>query len=78
MPEQGKIGAVVQATNVFAAVSFAVDFKNGAIEQFGRKVLDCEANGVRRLGKSNCTELIDPGSCGSSAGTAPPRRYSRT
>jgi hypothetical protein len=47
-PEHGKIVGVVQATNLFAAVSLTLDFKNGAEEQFGRKLLDCEPNGGRR------------------------------
>ena len=52
-PEQRKIVTVVHATNLFAAVSLAINFKNGADKQFGRKLFDCELNGVRRQGKSS-------------------------
>jgi hypothetical protein len=34
VPEQRKIVTVVHATNLFAAVSLAIDFKNGADKQF--------------------------------------------
>jgi hypothetical protein len=57
-PEKGKIVAVVQAMNLLAAVSLAVDFKNGADKQFGRKLFDCEANGVRRRGKSSVPKSL--------------------
>jgi hypothetical protein len=59
-PDQGKIGAVVQATNVFAAVSFSVDFQKGAEELFWRKLFDCEANGVRCPGKSSVANWSTP------------------
>jgi len=52
-PEQGKIASVVQATNLFAAVSLSVDFKNGADKEFARKLFNCEPNGVRRRSKSS-------------------------
>jgi hypothetical protein len=57
-PEKGKIVAVVQPMNLFAAVSLAVDFKNGADKQFGRKLFDCEANGVRRQGESSVPKSL--------------------
>jgi hypothetical protein len=57
-PEQGKIASVVQATNPFAAVSLPVDFKNRAEEQFGRKLFDCEPNGVRRYSESSVPESL--------------------
>src|SRR5271163_3292767 len=46
--EQRKIGAIVQATNVIASIPLTLDFKDRAEEKFGRKLFDCEANGVRR------------------------------
>jgi hypothetical protein len=46
--ERGKIRPIVETANVLAAISFTVDFKNRAEEQFGRKFFDCEPNGVPR------------------------------
>jgi hypothetical protein len=51
----GKIATVVQATNFLATVSFAVNFKNRAEKQFGRKLFDCETNGGGPLARSVCT-----------------------
>ena len=39
-------------------LSLAIDFKNGADKQFGRKLFDCESNGVRRQGKSSVPKSL--------------------
>src|SRR5580658_7561379 len=44
--------------NLFAAVSLTVDFKNGADKQFGWKLFDCEANGIRCPRKSSVPKSL--------------------
>jgi hypothetical protein len=41
-------GAVAQAANFFPDIPLTLDFQNRAEEKFGRKLFDCEPNGVRR------------------------------
>jgi hypothetical protein len=54
--ERGKIRALVETANVLPAISFTIDFKNRAREQFGRKLFDSEPNGVRRLREASVTK----------------------
>jgi hypothetical protein len=48
--------AIVQTANVLAAISFTIDFKNRAREQFGRELFDGEPNGVHRPREASVTK----------------------
>ena len=58
---QGIVHTVVQAANCLVVVSLLVDFEAGAQEKLGRKLFDCEPDGVRRVPKPSVTNGSSPG-----------------
>src|SRR5580693_7278287 len=55
------VHAVVQAANGLIVVSFLVDFETGSQKKLGRKLFDCEPDGIRRVPKSSVSDRSSPG-----------------
>jgi hypothetical protein len=60
MSGQEVTGALVQATNLLAAVSFTVNFKEGAEKELGREFLDCKSNGISGPREASVPKRLPP------------------
>jgi hypothetical protein len=59
--DQGIVQAVVQDANCAVVISLLVDFETGSQQKLGRKLFDCESDGVRRVPESSVSYRSSPG-----------------
>jgi hypothetical protein len=59
--DQGIVHAVVEAANSLVVISLLVDFETRSQEKLGRKLFDCEPDGVRRVPKPSISDRPSPG-----------------